>query len=124
MADQQERAEQICKCGHDGASHYSVRAGTVRNPCHHMGKHDMRCGCRDFKPVPGKVAEVPAVSSEVERRLAACVKADKAVERANAIVRGALDTLTNASAQQALAYDSEELAELFAAAKAETEAHS
>lgn len=108
---QQERAGEICKCGHSGGSHYSARAGTVRNPCHHLGAHDTRCTCRDYDPTPGAKLAIRPVVGEVERRRVEAAKADKAVQRAEIQVREAVSALHNAAAQQALAYDRLERAE-------------
>jgi hypothetical protein len=48
----------LCKCGHTEATHYNAKDPTtrggrdpkLRRPCHHLGKHDTRCGCKDFRP--------------------------------------------------------------------------
>lgn len=45
-----------CVCGHDETSHYNARprqrhsGAARREPCHHRGKHDTRCDCRNFRP--------------------------------------------------------------------------
>lgn len=37
------------RCGHHRLDHYNSRRAVGKKPCHHMGKHDMRCLCVDFK---------------------------------------------------------------------------
>jgi len=41
----------LCDCGHTAGQHYNARSGRLfRNmPCHHLGAHDMRCTCRNYK---------------------------------------------------------------------------
>lgn len=46
----------MCKCGHGQTAHYNARRlnGEDRRgnqPCHHLGKHDMRCPCKNFAEV-------------------------------------------------------------------------
>lgn len=40
----------LCDCGHGAGAHYNLRSKRVfRNmPCHKLGRHDMRCTCRNY----------------------------------------------------------------------------
>jgi hypothetical protein len=40
-----------CECGHAAAEHYNASAKAKRAPCHHLGKHDTRCSCADYRAV-------------------------------------------------------------------------